>query len=295
MGAEFTFFNKKSKDALIQRRLPPSLGLTGTVYDNLGSVRNRGTELNIRANLVRTDNVDLNLGFTNTSLSNKVISLGEGVEDIVFNRGLQRHTEGYAAGAFFQKEISYADTDGDGLLTIDEVSVGTDDVFLGVPLPTWQRSVYMDMSLFGWITVSTLFEGRGGHVQGNETERFRCGARSNRGCEAVASPDATLEEQAAHIGARYYGSKAMYIEKGDFWKWRELSVAFDMPQSVVNAVPRADGLRITVAGRNLWTLTDYTGLDPETVEGGGDANFSQSEFNTQPPVRYLTIRLDYHF
>ena len=58
---------------------------------------------------------------------------------------------------------------------------------------------------------------------------------------------------------------------------------------------RLNGLRLTVAGRNLATWTDYTGLDPETVEGGGNVNFSQSEFNTQPPVRYLMIRLDYSF
>jgi TonB-linked SusC/RagA family outer membrane protein len=295
VGIEFTFFDKRSKDALISRRLPPSLGLTATVYDNLGRVQNKGTELTARFNVLRTEAVDLNLGFSNTSLSNKVLEIGEGVEDIVLNRGLQRHTEGYPAGAFFQKPITWNDADGNGLLTIAEVAVGADDQYFGTPLPKWQRSVFMDVNLFGWVTVSTLVEGRGGNVTGNESERFRCGARSNRGCEAVASPYATLQEQAAHIGSRYYGSKALYIEKADFWKWRELSVAFEMPDQVVSLVPRAEGLRLTLAGRNLAVFTDYTGLDPETVEGGGNANFSQSEFNTQPPVRYLTFRLDYIF
>jgi hypothetical protein len=59
-------------------------------------------------------------------------------------------------------------------------------------------------------------------------------------------------------------------------------------------VPRLDGLSLTLAGRNLATWTDYSGLDPETVEGGGDANFSQSEFNTQPPVRYFMVRFNYN-
>ncbi len=56
-----------------------------------------------------------------------------------------------------------------------------------------------------------------------------------------------------------------------------------------------NGLSLTLAGRNLATWTDYPGLDPETVEGGGSVNFSQSEFNTQPPVRHLMIRLNYTF
>lgn len=295
LGVQFTYFNKKSKDALIQRRLPPSLGLTATVYDNLGSVQNKGFELTARANVLRLENVDVSIGASSTWLSNKVLALGAGVEDIVFNRGLQRHAPGYAAGGFWQKPITWNDADNNGLLTIDEVSVGEEDIYYGTPLPKWQHSFSMDVNLFHFMTVSTLFEGRGGYITGNESERFRCGAVSSRGCEAVASPNATLREQAAHIGARYYGSKALYLEKGDFWKWRELSVAFDVPDRLVRALPRADGLRLTLAGRNLATFTKYTGLDPETVEGGGNANFSQSEFNTQPPVRYLTIRLDYIF
>jgi hypothetical protein len=56
-----------------------------------------------------------------------------------------------------------------------------------------------------------------------------------------------------------------------------------------------NGLSLTLAGRNLATWTDYPGLDPETVEGGGNVNFSQSEFNTQPPVRFLMARLNYTF
>jgi hypothetical protein len=58
---------------------------------------------------------------------------------------------------------------------------------------------------------------------------------------------------------------------------------------------RLDGLRLTFAGRNLAVWTDYPGLDPEANEGGGDDNFGQSEFNTQPPVRYFMLRLDYSF
>ena len=55
------------------------------------------------------------------------------------------------------------------------------------------------------------------------------------------------------------------------------------------------GLSLTLAGRNLATWTDYTGLDPEINESGGAANFTQGEFNTMPPVRYFTARLNFIF
>lgn len=295
IAAEFTYYNKKSEDALISRRLAPSLGLTTSVYDNLGSIRNKGTELLLTAELLRMQDVGLNVGFTNTTLANEVLKLGEGVEDIIFNRGLQRHTEGESAGSFYQKKVTWNDADGNGLLTNDEVTVGAEDEYIGVSLPKWQRTVFADLTLFNWITVGTLFEGRGGHYTGNDTEAFRCGYRSTRGCAAVGNPDAPLWEQARYIADRYLGSAYGYVEKADFWKWRELSVSFSMPTFLTQHVQQLNGLRITMAGRNLTTWTDYTGLDPETVEGGGNSNFNQSEFNTQPPVRYFMLRLDYSF
>jgi hypothetical protein len=190
------------------------------------------------------------------------------------------------------------------MLSIDEVTLDDDASFLGTALPKWQRTVFADLRLFDWITVSTHFEGRGGHKTFSDTESFRCylGAAWSdgyAGCASAWSPDASLREQARHIAATYKGSEALWIEPADFWKWREVSIAFDMPEYLTNIAAPLDGLRITLAGRNLATWTDYSGIDPEAVEVGGSTgagvSFNQSEFNTQPPVRYLMIRLDYSF
>ncbi|HUG39209.1 MAG TPA: SusC/RagA family TonB-linked outer membrane protein [Longimicrobiales bacterium] len=307
LSVEFTYFDKESEDALINRRLPGSLGLTTTVFDNLGAIENQGTELGLNLRVYESDAVGLNLGVTNSTLKNTVFDIGQddGVEDIIFNRGLQRHTPGYTAGGFWQQPYRFDDANGDGLLTNDEVELIScdttvdaecdDEVFIGPSLPTWQRTLFADLRLFDWVTVSTLFEGRGGHYTGNDSEAFRCGFRSTRGCAAVGNPDAPLDEQARYIADRFLGSAYGFVEKADFYKWRELSVTLSAPGNLPQRFQPLQGLRLTVAGRNLATWTDYTGLDPETVEGGGNVNFSQSEFNTQPPVRYLMLRLDYNF
>ncbi|MEE9533553.1 MAG: hypothetical protein V3W06_03980, partial [Acidimicrobiia bacterium] len=98
-----------------------------------------------------------------------------------------------------------------------------------------------------------------------------------------------------HIADRYIGSAAGFVEKADFVKWRELSITLRAPSQLARSLGALNGLSLTLAGRNLATWTSYPGLDPETVEGGGSVNFSQSEFNTQPPVRHLIIRLNYVF
>jgi TonB-linked SusC/RagA family outer membrane protein len=304
VGVDFTFFNKNSQDALIARRLPGSLGLTTDFFDNLGEIRNRGTELTINLDVYQSENVGFNLGFTNTTLDNQVVELGQGIEPIIFNRGLQRHEEGFSAGGFWQTEYTFSDPNGDGLLEVGDVQLTpcTGDLadgcnagerYIGPSLPEWNRTLFADVRLFDWINISTLFEGRGGHFTGNDSFAFRCQQVSS--CAARSNPNTSLENQARFIADSFLGSAYGYVEQADFWRWRELSVAFDMPSFVTESAPQLDGLRLTLAGRNLATFTDYTGLDPETNEGGGSANFSQSEFNTQPPLRTFTLRLDYRF
>jgi outer membrane receptor protein involved in Fe transport len=295
LGLEFTYFDKRSKDALIDRRLPPSLGVAESRFENLGEIKNAGTELALNLAAIQGQDVGFDIRATLTTLDNEVIEIGEGVEDINLNRGLQRHREGSPAGAFWAIPYEVNDADNNGLLTQSEVIVGDTVEYVGPALPTYQASIGGEVRLWDWFRVSTLFEARGGNYQGNDSEAFRCGFRSTRGCQAVGDPSASLERQAAYLADRYLAAQWGTIEKADFVKWREVSVTLSPPQSLTSSMAQLNGLSLTLSGRNLATWTDYTGLDPETVEGGGDANFSQSEFNTQPPVRYFMIRLNYNF
>ena len=57
---------------------------------------------------------------------------------------------------------------------------------------------------------------------------------------------------------------------------------------------RADRMSVTLSARNLWTITDYSGVDPE-VNGFGQSNFSSTDFESQPQVRYYTVRFNFGF
>ena len=56
----------------------------------------------------------------------------------------------------------------------------------------------------------------------------------------------------------------------------------------------SDRLTLTLAGRNLWTITDYSGVDPE-VNSFGQENFFTSDFEAQPPTRYWLVRVNASF
>jgi TonB-linked SusC/RagA family outer membrane protein len=324
LSLEFTYFNKESQDALISRPLPPSFGLTGdagatgTIFDNLGSIKNWGTEIAMNARVLNYEDAIMNLRLSATTLDNRIEDLGENIQPIIFNRGNQQHKQGFPTGAFFGRRYEIADPDNQRLLARNDVSIIDTDsaVFLGRFLPSNSQSLSTDLTLFGNVTVTALFERRAGHKQLNYTEYFRCVTGYNRGaanaaggqCEGVSDPNASNFEQARFIASRFLNTQVGYVEDADFIKWRELAVTVAMPQNVLggpatlaqggggSSIRRLlQGASVTFSGRNLKTWTDYTGLDPEINESGGGANFTQGEFNTQPPLRYYQIRLNFAF
>lgn len=314
LSTEFTMFSRRSKDALVSRNLAPSAGLTGSVFQNLGSVKNWGTELGINANIINSSRFGLEARLTATTLRNRIEELGEDIAPIQFNRGAQQHREGYPTGGYFSLPIKFNDANGDGKLSRAEVTVdssrfiavpndagGLDTLalaFVGPQLPTNTQGVSMIMTLFRSITVSTLFERRAGHRQLNATEAFRCRTLDANPwvgqCGALSNPEASLESQAAFIANRFMGGTPfLYTEDATFVKWREFSVRFAVPENLSGRFSALRGAGVSLAGRNLGTWTDYTGFDPEINETGGSSNFTQGEFNTQPPVRTYTLRFDF--
>ena len=98
MGLELTGYWKQTKDALIERDLPPSYGASADRWENLASVRNIGIEAAISATPVETDMIRWDLNLAGSLNSNKVLELGEGVEPIGTT---QKHIEGYPAGGIW--------------------------------------------------------------------------------------------------------------------------------------------------------------------------------------------------
>ena len=76
-------------------------------------------------------------------------------------------------------------------------------------------------------------------------------------------------------------------------KLREVRLGYEMPAGLVGKLfnGRAQSARIELSGRNLWTRTDYTGLDPEVSNFGNGALGRIQDVTPYPPSRtfYFTI------
>ena len=295
---EATYYDKTTEDALILRNLPPSSGAAAR-YENLGKVTNKGIEGLLNARVFNWNSLQLDLAVTASRNKNKLVRLGQDVDTIFFGLGanngdfIQRHAEGHPLGGYWQRPIlGFEDTNADGIIGPEEVTLADDATFLGQPMPEREMNITPSLTFLRYFRAQGVLNYRGGFKVYNSTAQFRCAVFLN--CQAANDPSTSLEEQArvmasARANFGLDASDAGFVEDGTFWKLREVSLTAQAPTSWARRVGVRD-MSLTLSGRNLATWTDYTGFDPET-NFNGTSNFSTAEFLTQPQVRYWTMRL----
>jgi TonB-linked SusC/RagA family outer membrane protein len=295
---EATYYDKTTEDALILRNLPPSSGAAAR-YENLGKVTNKGIEGVLNAKVFNWNSLEFDLAVTASKNKNKLVRLGQDVDTIFFGLGanngdfIQRHAEGHPLGGYWQRPIlGFEDTNGDGIIGPEEVTLADDAAFLGQPLAETEMNITPSLTFLRYFRAHGVLNFRGGFKVYNSTAQFRCAVFLN--CQAANDPSTPLEEQArvmasARANFGLDASDAGFVEDGTFWKLREVALTAQAPTSWARRVGVRD-MSLTISGRNLATWTDYTGFDPE-INWNGTSNFSTAEFLTQPQVRYWTMRL----
>jgi TonB-linked SusC/RagA family outer membrane protein len=300
LSVDLTYYNKRTKDALIARVVAPSVGVDTLRFENLGAVVNRGIEALVNARLVDKRMFAWDLGVGAAYNTNFIADMG-GVPPIITNSTLTRQRQGYPINAWWARPYTFQDTDGNGIISCAtpatcEITVADSAAFVGYPNPRWEVNYTTGFDLFDKrLRIVGLFDHRSGYYQLNGTERIRCQSRNN--CRGLIDPTAPLWEQARVVALRETGTTDQYgfIEKATFIRLREASATYDLPEAWARAF-RAKRASFTVAGRNIWKGTGWTGMDPDanyfdTDPGPGVV----SNFQTAPPPTYWTFRLNVGF
>jgi len=297
---EVTYYNKRTKDALISAIVAPSAGSAGSVRRNIGAVGNKGWEFQTNAQLLDRAALGWDMTISYSTNDNKVISLGGTPEQKGTTNWVK---EGYPINAFFENPIlGYEDKNGDGLITYwggadsakNEIFVGPEDVFLGYNQPRYIGSLSTGFDLLRRrVRIQSLFDYRGGHKWYNNTERIRC-TRPN--CSGRMNPDGTIEEKVTTTAALEHPARtnAGYFQDGEYVRWRELSLQYTMSESFASKIFRSRSANVVAAMRNVKLWTAYRGVDPESDFTGATGD-SPSEFQTLGPPTYYTIRFNLIF
>ena len=291
---EFTYYAKKTRDALVNRVQPPSIGGPTQRLENLGSTQNRGIEGVLSVNTSLTSNVELDLTLSGSRNVGKLLALAPGIPSV--GTGTQRQVPGYPLFGWWERPIlGYHDLNGDGILSSGEVLVGDTAVYLGPSLPQTELALNGGLSLFNSrVRISGQLDYRGDFKQRNFTEYFRCTSSAANNCAPINVPGSPLSDQAAAIAGRTGPGFTSFgfITDGHFLALRELAVTFNAPTSWARFL-RAERASLTLTGRNLGKWTSYPGIDPE-LNGNGQSDFV-IDFLTQPQLTYYTFRVNLGF
>ena len=179
---------------------------------------------------------------------------------------------------------------------------------IGDPNPDWTGSLNSSVNLWGKWNVSALLDYRsGGQVfNGTKGALLAFGAHKtseirgeNRtfGVDWLPGPTTgpgagqavVLDEDAwfGNLGNWFSGPGSQFVEDGTFLKLREVSVSYSLTAPFVQRAGFSS-VDIRLAGRNLFTQTDYTGIDPEANLGGATASRGNDYFNN-PQSRSVSL------
>ncbi|HEY2164357.1 MAG TPA: TonB-dependent receptor, partial [Gemmatimonadaceae bacterium] len=295
VNVDFTYYNKKTHDALIAQPIAGSAAPSATsVTRNLGSVQNSGLEATVSARLLDRRAFGWDVTLAGSHNTNKVLSLGvdaTGKANPTIGTGTTRDSVGLPANAWFFLPYTFADSNHDGIISPSEVKVGSNVAYMGYSQPRDIFSVSNGFDLLNRkLRLNVLVDYKGGFSVFNTTVEFYCSNQPT--CYEETNSSAPLWRQARNIAQRYepITTQAGYLENGQFWRLREVSASLSMPNALA-AKLRARDASLVFSGRNLHLWSKYTDVDPEQNYTTGDV---QTDFETIAPPTYFIVRLNLH-
>jgi len=277
LGIDFTYYNHRTKDAIVASNVAPSTGFPGIKFVNAGEVQNKGIEFMIRGRPLDTRPVDWDLSFNLATNDNEVVSLGiPGITFIATGFLPNRHQPGYPIGAYFQRRIVSAALDATGRainVMCDPGPGGTaplpcaqaPQVFIGPNVPKAFGAVSSTFTLFDRLRVYASLDFKLGHYLFEAQRLIGClGGRSAITNFPERYDPAEVAECQMGLGFVHDG----LIQKDSYAKLREISVSYSLPSRLARMLKAHSGL-VSLAARNIKTFTGWDGLDPEVFVSDG--------------------------
>ncbi len=275
IGGSIDLFNRRTEDLLATANSAvPSL-LQSTVMSNVGTITSKGIELSVNATPLRKRDLMWRVDFNGSTLQNKLVKFTNDPDAEYEEYGsiggfgalgnAIRTYAGDKVGNFFGKRFAGFDDNGDWLFyTKDGEKVSADEIsdddmaVIGNGVPKFYASLsnYIRYKNFDF---SIAFRGKFGFDILNRTEMFY-GNKTT----LEAGFNVLRSVRSKNVDSSYQYSD-YYIEKGDFVKLDNITVGYNFKNRSGSKFP---DFRVYVTGRDLLTITGYSGLDPEVTDTG---------------------------
>jgi TonB-dependent starch-binding outer membrane protein SusC len=301
---------------------PPSFGIPGnSVNKNIGQLRNWGHEFGVQANFFRTRDfswtVDMNLSLVQNEVIELATELPMIFTYVINERGESLYSVyGYdyfgvnaangnpiyrrADGSLVQGDIASQtykvyDPNNPGDISQAGALAGDDRIVFGPSMPTYFGALN---NMIRWknFDFTAMFRFSGGNYIMNRTRADLVSSSfTNAGSELLGRWQSPENPGDGWTPKLWYGrtnfinrqneTSGRFVEKGDFVKLQNLILGYTLPAELVGRAG-IDRLRIFVSATELFMITDYTGIDPESER------FLGTDFNGTPRQRTITFGLN---
>jgi len=261
---------------------------------NVGDMQNTGVDLSATYHGSVAKDFKFDVGLTFTSYKNKIVSI-PGLpyydEPVVRNNILQREQVGQPFGSFFGYEVlgifqsaddvakspkqtdaqpgvfKYRDVNGDGKIDAD------DRTFIGNPNPDFEYGLNIAFSYKNFDFSSFFFGSAGNDIFNNLLyftdfpDFFKGGIRKEAAVNSwtPGNPDAKVPilRTTGGFSTDLSGyANSYFISKGSYFRAKQMQIGYTLPGSLLSKYG-IERLRIYVQAANLFTITNYNGIDPE--------------------------------
>lgn len=324
------YYQKDTENILF---MVPISGLTGvtSIWQNIGEMENKGVELAIGGDIIRNKDlswsVDLSLGHNVNKLTDlyktRDASGDYSVRPIITGDGLgiagsaQRLLEpGTPIDNYYLKQWAGVNTE-NGLpmwYVVKRDEAGNElerTTTSNYAEATYEKTGKVSPDVFGGFSTSLQYK----QFDLNAMFGFAIGGKIYHYARQEYDSDGTYTDRnqmnlrpgwsrwekpgdvATHPVARYNNSdngnspSTRYLEDGDFLKLRSLSLGYNLDLSAYDI----DNVRISLTGENLFTITDYSGVDPEIPAGGGGTVLGSTGPGVYPSTRKFMLGLNVTF
>lgn len=281
IGGTIEYYNKETKDLLYEYDVPSPPYQFNRLLANGASMNNQGVEVVLNANVYKNDNFRYSTTVNFARNVNEVGSLSSNIENIGVSQryegdiGLEGWTgqtasivlPGQPLGTFYvAKYIGYDDVakrtiyqkPSGELVTQDQISAPDDYQIMGYALPKFTYGWNNNFAYKNW-DLNIFLRGVYGNQIFNATRADL--SRLQQANVTNISNDALKEG----IFETPLIASSRFLEDGSFLRLDNMTLGYRFVTSKAKYFKQA---RMYLTAQNLFTLTDYTGVDPELSLGG---------------------------
>lgn len=282
VGLEFTYWDKRVDDLIIQQVINPSIGFESQLQ-NVGVLVNNGIEVLLRGEVFNLPDFNWVSTFS-FSTNNPIIDklYGENIRtELSWSMAVLE--EGKAPTTFYRELVDWDSIDPATGLPTKETAFK----YLGDPNPDYIWSFTNEFRLWNDLSIRVMFDAQMGW------EAFNWDERSARHTLWQWHPDYEKEikgELPVGYNNKIAAALGEFVHDASFIKCREVSATYTMRNDFIRSFGLSN-VQFTLTGRNLFTITDWWGYDPETNAGGQHALYRGWNWAVMPIPRSVLFSL----